>query len=106
MGRRVKPKVGDVFEVRLRDGRLAYLQMISESAIGNVARVLSGRHESPARDIGSLVDEPHEYLMYAFLGSLERAAFAANMGNWHVPSGVWWGLKPSTRYDRARRSGE
>ena len=42
MGRRVKPRAGDVFEVTLRDGRLAYLQMVSETETAELVRVLAG----------------------------------------------------------------
>lgn len=102
-GKRVRPGAGDVFEVTLRDGRLAYLQMVRETPVGDVARVLAGRHDWPARDVASLVAAPHEYLMFAMLAVLARDGHARKVGTWPVPDGVWPGLKLSPRYDNARR---
>lgn len=103
VGSRIKAKVGDVFEVTLRDGRLAYVQMVAESPVGDVARVLAGRHVSPLPDLQPLVAAPHEYLIYAMLGQLARDGLARRAGNWAVPNGLWSGLKLSPRYDKSRR---
>ena len=94
MATRVKPKVGDVFEVTLRDRRLAYLQMVSESETAEVVRVLAGRFDVPHPDIAALVEAPHEYMMFAELRFLVRDGYARRIGTWPVPShGVWSGLR-------------
>jgi hypothetical protein len=103
VGKRVRPKAGDVLEVGLRDGRLAYLQMVAESPMGDVARVLAGRHRPRPSDVASLVAAPHEYLIFAMLGQLVRDGHAVRIGGWLVPDGTWSGLRLSPRYDRSMR---
>jgi hypothetical protein len=94
MAARIKPKVGDVFEVSLLDGQYAYLQMVSDSEFGDIVRVLAGRFGSACSDIASLVDEPHEYMMLAALRILLSEGHARRVGNLPVPAhGAWSGLQ-------------
>jgi hypothetical protein len=95
-----KTKAGDVFEVTLRDGKLAYLQKIGDDAIGDFARVLDGRYDSPARDLQVLASGRHEYLIYTYLAGLVSDGMARSVGNWPVPDGAWSGLKLSPRYGK------
>ncbi len=103
MAKRVRVQVGDVFEMTLRDGCLAYVQMVSETPIGDVVRVLAGRHCSRPESVASLVAMPHEYLIFAMLVTLVRDGHAQKIGNWPVPDGAWSGLRLSPRYDKSRR---
>ena len=59
MARSTRPRVGDVFEIMLSDGQIAYLQLVSDSPVGEVVRVLAGRFEEPCADVRDLVDEAH-----------------------------------------------
>lgn len=97
MGRIAKPKVGDVFEVTLRDGQLAYLQVVHEQSggdISEVVRVLEGRFASRPSDLPAVVAEPHEYLMFAAPRFMAAEGHARRVGNWPVPQrGGWSGLK-------------
>src|SRR5260370_22483567 len=101
MGRRVKPKAGDVFEVALRDGQLAYLQMVSETETAELVRVLAGRHESAVADLAPLVGQAHEYLMFVALRILVGDGYARRVGSWPVPKGCWSGLRLSPRNGRS-----
>src|SRR5262247_4115289 len=103
VGKRVMPQVGDVLEVTLRDGRLAYLQMVSESEIGEVARVLPGRYGSAPGEIGALAAGPRQYLVFAMLRELVRDGYARRLGTWPVPAGTWSGLRLKPWYDKSRR---
>ena len=103
MAKRVKVRVGDVFEMTLRDGCLAYVQLASETPIGDVLRVLAGRHRSRPESVASLIAAPHEYLIFAMLVTLVRDGHAQKIGNWPVPEGSWSGLRLSPRYDKSRR---
>ena len=100
-GGRGKPKPGDVFEVTLRDHRLAYLQMVSETETAEVVRVLAGRYESTPGDLAALVARPHDFLMFVALRILAGDGYAKRVGNWPTPAGAWSGLRLSARTDRS-----
>ncbi len=98
MPRRIpKPKVGDVFELVLRDGQLAYLQVVHEQAgadLSEVVRVLAGRFAERPDDLARAVAEPHEYLMFAAPRLMASQGYARLAGNWPVPAGgEWSGLR-------------
>ena len=61
-------------------GQFAYLQMVSESSVSDVAPVLRGRPSARPADIASAVAEPHEYLILAMLGQLVRGRPATKVG--------------------------
>jgi hypothetical protein len=88
----------------LSDGQIAYLQLVSDSPVGEVVRVLAGRFEEPCADVRDLVEEAHEYMMFTTVRLLLKDGYAKNAGNFAVPShGTWSGL----RYMLIRgRSGE
>ena len=102
MAPRIKPKAGDVFEVTLRDGRYAYLQMVCDSGFGDVVRVLPGRFGSVCDDVASLVDQPHEYMMFVDLRNLVREGYAVRVANHPVPAqGAWAGLRYALVHGRS-----
>lgn len=102
MAPRAKPKTGDVFEVTLCDERYAYLQMVCDSGFGDVVRVLPGRFRSAREEVASLVDEPHEYMMFADLRNLVREGHAVRVANCPVPAhGAWTGLRYVLIYGRS-----
>jgi hypothetical protein len=100
----MKPKVGDVFEVRLLDGQYAYLQMVGETEMGEVVRVLAGRFPSAREDIAELVGEQHEYMMFAEVELLAREEYVRRVGNHAVPPrGAWTGLRYKLLYGRSQK---
>jgi hypothetical protein len=102
MAARIRPRVGDVFEVRLLDGQYAYLQMVGETGMGEVVRVLAGRFRSAREDIAQLVGEPHEYMMFAEVGLLAREEYVRRVGNHAVPPhGAWTGLRYTLGHGRS-----
>lgn len=86
-----------MFAVTLRNKRLAYLQVVHPQSTGDlseVVRVLAGRFATPPGDIGALVAQPHEYLMFASPRFLAADGYARRIGAWPVPShGAWSGLR-------------
>ena len=105
MGKRLtKTKLGDVFEVVLRDCQLAYLQVVhaqSGADLSDVVRVLEGRYSAPPEDLGRIVAEQHEYLMFASPRLLMADGYARLAGNWPIPSGASWsGMRYALMFDR------
>lgn len=64
-----KPSVGEIYSIRLRDGSLAYVQVVSVDTFGYLVRVLQGRFQSELglQELKELVRLPHEYQLFSAL---------------------------------------
>src|SRR4051794_10149139 len=81
---------GDLLEVLLRDGRLAYIQYafpLPPSIGGGVFRVLPGRYGTRPDDLAALVQYPEEYRVVWVGEALLEQDLATLVGTFPLPIG-------------------
>lgn len=88
---RVRPKLGDVVEVPLPDGRLAYVQYVKHHKqpprFGALLRLLPGVYIRRPQAFGNLVREAELYCFFFPLGAACHRRLVTIVANEPIPSG-------------------
>lgn len=85
-----RPKIGDVFELRVKDG-FAYIQYSHKHTIpprfGTLVRVLPGVFAERPQDVSAIVNSREVFFQFIWLAHDVRAGNLTFLGNFELP--VW-----------------
>lgn len=88
-GKRIRVKLGDVLELPLPDGPLAYLHYVKyhrdPPVFGELIRVLDGIFEKRPENIKEIVEKPERYVTFFPLGTCGARGWVTRVGNEPIP---------------------
>ena len=105
---RRRPKLGDVIEFTLSNGRLAYAQYVNNdrAAYGPLIRVLPGFFDARPADFSELVNGPERYYTFYFLGQAVRGGDVRIVANEPIPESAraWPTFKQFNQDETGKRT--
>ena len=80
-----RPKVGDVYVVKVPNGYKLYQWAYSIPRDGDYIRVFKGLYETIPENVGAIVEGPHSYIIPFYSNRAHRIGLAQRIDNYPVP---------------------